>query len=259
MNGSGADSTPIDPQLAPLALIPARGGSKGVPGKNLRPVGGVPLLARCVRAARASRRLGAVWVSSDDPAIGGLAEREGAGWLRRPAAIAGDRASSESALVHGLEQLGARGPLPPLFVFLQCTSPFTSGDQIDAVVAALQDSDAAMALSVMPWHGFLWRSDPAGHGVGVNHDQSRPRQRRQDLAPTYLETGAIYAIRTAAFLQQQTRFVQPVLPVPIDAPAPEVDTEGDLALCECLAPLFDPHRPELDRPPAPAQEAPWPI
>lgn len=256
MRDPGDGAIRIDPLLPPLALIPARGGSKGVPGKNLRPVGGIPLLARTVRAARAAQRLGSVWVSSDDAQIGDLAEREGAGWLRRPAAIAGDLASSESALAHGLERLAADGPLPPLFVFLQCTSPFTSADQIDAVVAALQTSDAAMALSVMPWHGFLWRCDEAGHGVGVNHDVVRPRQRRQDLAPTYLETGAIYAIRTEAFLQQQTRFVQPVLPVPIDAPAPEIDTETDLALCDHLAPLMDRQRPEQITPPA-AEARPW--
>jgi N-acylneuraminate cytidylyltransferase len=232
-------SPPINPTLAPLVLIPARGGSKGVPGKNLRPVGGVPLLARSIRAAQAARQTGAVWVSSDDEAIGELTEAEGAGWLRRPAAIAGDHASSEAALVHGLEQLAAKQPLPELFVFLQCTSPFTSADQIDTVVTALQASAAAMAFSVMPWHGFLWQHDASGHGIGVNHDANRPRQRRQDLTPTYLETGAIYAIRTSPFLEQQTRFVQPVLPVPIDAPAPEIDSPMDLALCERLAPLFD--------------------
>lgn len=232
----------IDPGLPPLVLIPARGGSKGIPGKNLRCVAGIPLLARTIRAARAAERTGTVWVSSDDEAIGQLAQQEGAGWLQRPATIAGDQASSESALVHGLEQLGQQQPLPALFVFLQCTSPFTRGDQIDAVIAALQHSQAGMAFSAMPWHGFLWQHNAAGHGVGVNHDASRPRQRRQELSPTYLETGAIYVIRTQPFLQQQSRFVPPVLPVPLAGPAPEIDTPEDLALCEQLAPLLDrPH------------------
>ena len=229
----------IDPQLPALALIPARGGSKGIPGKNLRPVGGVPLLARSVRAARRAERLGAVWVSSDDGAIGALAEQEGAGWLQRPAAIAGDQASSEAALLHALRTLALTGPLPPVFVFLQCTSPFTTAAQIDAVVEALQDSDANMAFSVVPWHGFLWSHDDRGHGVGVNHDARLPRQRRQDLEPTYLETGAIYAIRTVPFLEQGNRFVMPTLPVPIDALAPEIDSPDDLALCEHLATLLD--------------------
>jgi N-acylneuraminate cytidylyltransferase len=229
----------IEPQLPALALIPARGGSKGIPGKNLKPVGGVPLLARSVRAARSASRLGAVWVSSDDEAIGTLAQREGAGWLQRPVTLASDLASSEAALLHALRTLAEAGPLPPVFVFLQCTSPFTTAAQIDAVLEALEASDANMAFSVVPWHGFLWRQDTRGHGTGVNHDACLPRQRRQDLEPTYLETGAISAIRTAPFLEQGNRFVMPVLPVPIEGPAPEIDSPHDLALCDQLASLLD--------------------
>ena len=236
-----ANPTPqvrLDSELAPLVLIPARGGSKGIPGKNLRSVGGVPLLARSVRAALAAASVGTICVSSDDPAIGELGAREGAIWLQMPAEISGDQASSEAALLHALGELASRGALPEVFVFLQCTSPFTTGAQIDAVVQALQASQANMAFSAVPWHGFLWLLDGEGHGIGVNHDASRPRQRRQDLTPTYLETGAIYAIRTAAFLEHRTRFVPPTLPVPFEGPAPEIDTVADLAACELLAPML---------------------
>lgn len=237
---------PVDARLSPLALIPARGGSKGIPGKNLRPVAGVPLLARSVQAAQAAERVGAIWVSSDDGQIGSLAEQAGASWLRRPADLAGDQASSEAALIHALEHLAERGPLPPIFVFLQCTSPFTTGRQIDQVVRALEASTTAnMAFSVVPWHGFLWSTDAQGHGVGVNHEASQPRQRRQELPPTYLETGAIYAMRTAAFLQHGHRFVPPSLPVLVAELSPEIDTPADLRLCEQLAPLLEgaPQRP----------------
>jgi CMP-N-acetylneuraminic acid synthetase len=229
----------IDNALGAIALIPARGGSKGVPGKNLRPVAGVPLVVRSVQAARHATCLDGVWVSSDDPQIGQLAEQAGAGWLRRPDDLAGDQASSETALLHGLQHLAARGPLPPLFVFLQCTSPFTTGAQIDAVIEALKDSEANMAFSVVPWHGFLWQHDADGFGVGVNHDANQARQRRQDLSPTYLETGAIYAIRTRGFLETGSRFVHPVLPVPLEGMAPEIDTIEDLNLCERLAPFLE--------------------
>ena len=229
----------VDDNLRPIALIPARGGSKGIPAKNIQPVAGVPLVVRSVLAARAATCLEGVWVSSDDPQIGELAEQAGGGWLRRPADLAGDRASSETALLHALAELAGRGPLPPVFVFLQCTSPFTTGAQIDAVVGALEASDANMAFSVVPWHGFLWRQDGRGHGVGVNHDARLPRQRRQDLPPTYLETGAIYAIRTIPFLEAGSRFVPATLPVPLDGMALEIDNPGDLQLCESLAPLVE--------------------
>ncbi|SBO44578.1 cytidylyltransferase domain-containing protein [Cyanobium sp. NIES-981] len=233
----------IDPALPPLALIPARGGSKGIPGKNLQPVGDVPLICRTIQAVKAASTIDRAVVSTEDTAIAEAASSAGAQVVHRPPSLAGDAATSESALLHALHHLGQAGPLPPLFVFLQCTSPFTTSGQIDRVLAALQASKANMAFAVTAWHGFLWGLDAQGWGFGVNHDASRPRQRRQDLAPCYLETGAIYALRTGPFLAAETRFVPPLLPVPVEGPAPEIDTPDDLALCQRLAGLLDPAQP----------------
>ena len=217
--------------LGALALIPARGGSKGIPGKNLQQVGGVPLICRSIRAAQASNAVGRVMVSTDDEAIAAAAEAEGAGLIRRPAAIAGDTASSESALLHALELLEQQGPLETELVFLQCTSPFTTGDQIDAVLSALQAEDCNSSFAVSPWHGFLWRAD----GRGINHDPAHPRQRRQDLEPAFLETGAIYAMNVAAFRRCGSRFSPPTRPVMLEQVGPEIDTPEDLALCRSIA------------------------
>ena len=214
-----------------LALIPARGGSKGIPGKNLQQVGGVPLVCRSIQAAQASKAVGRVMVSTDDDAIAAAAEAEGAGVIRRPAAIAGDTASSESALLHALELLEQQGPLETELVFLQCTSPFTTGDQIDAVLSALQAEDCNSSFAVSPWHSFLWRAD----GRGINHDPAQPRQRRQDLEPAFLETGAIYAMNIAAFRRCGSRFCPPTSPVMLEQVGPEIDTPEDLALCRSIA------------------------
>lgn len=216
---------------AALALIPARGGSKGIPGKNLQEVGGVPLVGRSVRAALASTRVSRVVVSTDDDAIAAAASDFGAEVVRRPEHLAGDTASSESALLHALEQLSLDGPLPPQLVFLQCTSPFTSGEQIDQVLEALDSPGVGSSFAVSPWHGFLWRGD----GRGINHDPQQPRQRRQDLEPSYLETGAIYAMDTAAFRASGSRFCPPWQPVVLQHSGPEIDTPADLALCRALA------------------------
>lgn len=216
---------------AALALIPARGGSKGIPGKNLQLVGGVSLVGRSVAAALASQRVGRVVVSTDDDAIAEEALKHGAEVVRRPAAIAGDTASSESALLHALDCLEEQGPLPAQLVFLQCTSPFTQGQQIDRVLAALDAAEVNSSFAVAPWHGFLWRED----GRGINHDPQLPRQRRQDLEPAYLETGAIYAMNTAAFRQCGSRFCAPWQPVVIEDAGPEIDTPDDLELCRQLA------------------------
>ena len=214
-----------------LALIPARGGSKGIPGKNLQTVGDVPLICRSIRAAQASNGVGRVVVSTDDDAIAEAAEAEGAIVIRRPAAIAGDTASSESALLHALDELEEQGPLENELVFLQCTSPFTTGAQIDAVLAALKEEDCNSSFSVSPWHGFLWRAD----GRGINHDPELPRQRRQDLEPAFLETGAIYAMGVKAFRAFGSRFCPPTRPVVIEEVGPEIDTPEDLALCRNIA------------------------
>ena len=216
-----------------LAVIPARGGSKGIPGKNLQHVGGLSLVARSVQAAFASRGVDRVVVSTDDDAIAMEAQVHGAEVVCRPVAIAGDTASSESALLHALDTLEQQGPLPPLLVFLQCTSPCTSGAQLDQVLTALEDPEINSAFAVAPWHGFLWRRD----GRGINHDPKQPRQRRQDLEPAYLETGAIYAMSTACFRAEGSRFCAPWQPVVIENSGPEIDTPADLALCRSLAAL----------------------
>lgn len=214
-----------------LALIPARGGSKGIPGKNLQTIGGVSLVARTVRAALACRRVERVVVSTDAEAIAEEAWTHGAEVVRRPAAIAEDTTSSESALLHALETLEQQGALPQKLVFLQCTSPFTTGAQIDKVLEALENPAINSAFAVKPWHGFIWRRD----GRGINHDPHQPRQRRQDLEPAFLETGAIYAMATEAFRQCGSRFCAPWQPVVIDNSGPEIDTPADLALCRNLA------------------------
>ena len=217
----------MDPFTGALALIPARGGSKGIPGKNLQCVGGIPLIGRTIAAALGSARVGRVVVSTDDDAIAKAAQDHGAEVVRRPAAIAGDTASSESALLHALDKLEQQKPLPERLVFLQCTSPFTSGAQIDRVLAALDATGINSSFAVAPWHGFLWRAG----GEGINHDPQQPRQRRQDLEPAFLETGAIYAMKTAAFRAKGNRFCAPWQPVVIEDSGPEIDTPADLALC----------------------------
>ena len=98
------------------------------------------------------------------------------------------------------------------------------------MLEALDQSGVNSAFSVAPWHGFLWRSD----GRGINHDPQQPRQRRQDLEPAFLETGAIYAMRTEAFQMSGNRFCAPWQPVVIKDSGPEIDTPSDLALCRSM-------------------------
>lgn len=223
-----------------LAVIPARGGSKGIPRKNLQRVGGLPLVARTSRAALAASTVTRVVVSTDDAEIAAVARVAGAEVVQRPAALGGDRASSESALVHVLEHLDdTEGYQPELLVFLQCTSPLTLPADIDGTVAALLREGADSAFTASPEHPHLWRRDGTGAAVGVNHD-SAVRLPRQQVEPQFLETGAVYAVRAAAFRKLQHRFIGRVVlhEVPRSR-APEVDDPSDLDIVRALAARLD--------------------
>ena len=189
-----------------LAIIPARGGSKGIPRKNVRLLCGKPLVAWMIGAALASKVVTRVVVSTDDDEVSTVSRKWGAHVITRPSEIAGDLASSESALLHALDYLEAADSYKAgLVVFLQCTAPLTLPEDIDNTVQVLLKTNADSALAVAPFHYFLWQCDKAGCAVGVNHDKS-VRLRRQDREPQYLEAGSIYAMRTEGFRKAKHRF-----------------------------------------------------
>ncbi|MFD5214167.1 cytidylyltransferase domain-containing protein [Microbacterium sp. NPDC058345] len=221
-----------------VAIIPARGGSKGVPGKNLRRVGGVPLIERAVRAASAASGVDLVVVSTDDAAIASVAEAAGARVVARPAEIAGDTASSESALLHALDALEADGVEVGVVVFVQATSPFLPSAGIAEAVAHIAEGRFDSVFSAHETYGFLWCRDGEGRADALNHDAAR-RPRRQEREPHYLETGAFYAFSAAGFRRFQHRFfgLVGIVEVP-ESSAIEIDDEHQLCLAGAIAPLF---------------------
>ncbi|MCX4410627.1 cytidylyltransferase domain-containing protein [Streptomyces sp. NPDC059837] len=230
-----------------LAVIPARGGSKGVPAKNLLPVGGVPLVARAVRECRATRLVTDVVVSTDDQAIAAAAREAGAEVVLRPAAIAGDTATSEAAVLHAMDAHEAlHGSPVDVVLLVQCTSPFITREDIDGVAGAVAENGADTALTVANFHGFIWRDaadESTEGGNGVNHDKSF-RPRRQDRPQDFLETGAAYAMDAAGLRKHQHRFFGRTELVRTDpARVLEIDDPHDLARARALAPLFDANRP----------------
>lgn len=240
---------PACPARRVLAVIPARGGSKGVPAKNLADVGGVPLVARAVAACLAAPLVTHVAVSTDDAGIAEVARRAGAEVVERPDDIAGDLATSEAAVLHAMDTHEARHAHPVDAVLLvQCTSPFLTADDIEGVASAVVEAGADSALAVAPFHGFVWRAgdgsaaaprESAG-GDGVNHDKSF-RPRRQDRPQDYLETGAAYAMDAPGFRKAGHRFFGRTELVRTDpARVLEIDDPHDLARARALAPLLDP-------------------
>lgn len=218
-----------------LAIIPARGGSKGIPRKNLRLLAGKPLIAHTVEHALEARTVSRVVVSTDDTEIASVARHYGAEVIRRPPEMSSDTASSESALLHALDHLEKNeGYEPDLVVFLQCTSPLTGSEDIDGTVQALLEQDADSALAVTPFHYFLWRRDRQGNAVGINHDKS-VRPRRQERESEYLETGAVYVMRAQGFLTAKHRFFgKTAIHLMPRERCWEIDDPLDLAIAELL-------------------------
>ena len=222
-------------RVSAVAIIPARGGSKGVPGKNLTVVGGRSLVGRAVTAARDAARVDLVVVSTDDGAIRAAAVDAGAEVILRPAELSGDDASSESAVLHALDAYRTNGREFDVVVMIQCTSPFTTAADIDGTIACLDDPGVDCAFTAARSHGFLWREGggPCG-AVAVNHDAA-VRDRRQDRPPEYVETGAVYVMRTAGFRAARHRFFgrAAIYEVPASRSL-EIDEPADLVLAEVM-------------------------
>lgn len=235
---SGDDSAPAAPRRV-VAVIPARGGSKGIPGKNLQIVGGVPLVARAVASAAGARGVDLVVVSTDDEEIARVARGAGAVIVDRPAAISGDTASSESAVLHALDALASSSGLAQpadVVVFIQATSPLIDPLDLDDAVSRVVGGEADVVFSAAETHAFLWRDGGGPDGVvGVNHDRaSRPR--RQDRAAEYRETGAFYVMDAAGFRAAGHRFFGRVaVQIVPDRHGLDIDTPADLELARAVA------------------------
>ncbi len=217
-----------------LAIIPARGGSKGILRKNLRLLAGEPLLAHTIVQACRSEFVNRVVVSTDDPEIAAIAGQYRAEVVCRPAEISGDSASSESALRHALDHLGeTEGYRPDLVVFLQCTSPIRRTNDIDRAVLTLLDDAADSLLSVVPAHIWVWhRID--GQPQSLDYDYRR-RPRRQDRPPEYLENGSIYIFKPWVLSRFDNRLGGKIALYEMDEWSKiDIETPTDLELCEWI-------------------------
>ena len=186
-------------------MITARGGSKGIPGKNLKPLAGKPLLAYTIDAARASGSLDRVIVSTDDEAIAECARALGCDVpFQRPAELAQDDTPHLPVMQHAVQWLAAEQAYrPDAVVILQPTSPLRRGEDIRNAITMLSHSDADSVVSVseVPAHVNpmrMLRVDADGRAVlFVTGEPVRRRiNRRQDLPSAWVMNGAVYAFRT---------------------------------------------------------------
>jgi CMP-N,N'-diacetyllegionaminic acid synthase len=182
----------VNPSKATLAVIAARGGSKGIPHKNLLDLCGKPLLAWSIEQARGAPSITAVAVSSDSDKILDVAASYGAIPVKRPDGISGDTATSESAWLHALDACETRSGVFARVVALQATSPIREPRDLEEALAQYERDRLDSLLSVCEVEDFFnWRIGSDGNAEALNYDW-RNRRRRQEIEKRYLENGSFY-------------------------------------------------------------------
>jgi len=222
MIGEGASAGRV------LGLVPARAGSQGLPGKNVRPLAGRPMVAWTLEACRESRVLDQVVVSTDDEAVAAVATEMGfPPPFRRPDSLSGPQASVIDAVAHALETLGGTWDY---IVLLQPTSPLRLGADIDAAVEVCHASGASSVIGVSPVLKPQTFYGRVGDDGLFRPDEPRPDE-------PVVVNGAVYVGRPDILLERRT-FVGPDTLAHVMPPERgwDVDTAFDFAVCEALWP-----------------------
>lgn len=218
-----------------LCIIPARGGSKSIPGKNLRVVAGKPLLAWSIEQALASIA-DKVVVSTDSAEIAAVAKDAGAEVpFMRPAELATDTAATEPVLLHALDELERNsGYRPEAVVLLQPTCPIRKAGTVDRAIRHFAENRADSLVGAREIHPFLW--EDIDNPKALYDFMNRPR--RQDVPPEkriFEETGAMYITRTGFLRRTGNRLGGKIAIFPMDAEESwDIDAESDLMVVDAL-------------------------
>lgn len=216
-----------------LCVIPVRGGSKGVPRKNVRKVAGRPLVVWTIEQALAAEAKLDVLVSTDDPEIARVAEDAGADVpFMRPPELAQDETPTEPVIRHAIDYRTAQGQRPDAVMLLQATSPVRQPDTLDRAVTQFVESGVDSMVGVVPVAPFIWElSDPPRAAYPV---EARPR--RQDMGPTdkrYRETGSLYVTRPEIYERHDNRLGGNIgLFIMAEEEGVDIDTLQDLELAD---------------------------
>jgi N-acylneuraminate cytidylyltransferase len=218
-----------------IALIFARGGSKRVPRKNIRLLAGKPLIAYSIEAAKMSRCIQRVIVSTEDDEIAGVARQYGADVLMRPAALAADNVTAWASWQHAITELSSEQPID-VTVVLPPPSPFRAPEDVDACVDALVNSDADIVMTVTPSernpYFNLVQLDEAGYARLVIPGDNLTRQ---SVPPVYAMTAVAFAARPAFIMRAKSLFDGTVKSIIVPAErAIDIDTELDFEFAEFL-------------------------
>ena len=222
-----------------LGLITARGGSKSIPRKNIRPLAGKPVIAWTIDAALQSRTLDRVVVSTDDEEIAQVARECGAAVpFMRPAELACDDTPHIEVVRHALQRLESGEEYRPDYVvLLQPTSPLRTSDDIDAAVEVSEKngSDAVVSVCLTHHHPFLVKRIDEDGNLEDFLPSPLAYERRQDLPPAYFINGAIYLTRRRVLLDEHTFLPHRTLPYIMPGErSPQIDDLSDFRVIEFI-------------------------
>jgi N-acylneuraminate cytidylyltransferase len=211
-----------------IAIIPARGGSKGIPRKNIQDVNGDALVVRKILQAHESI-CEEVWVTTEDREIAKISTKHGAKIINRPKYLSSDESSTKDTILHALEFLDCEDS--DIFVLLQVTSPLLKVININLCIEKLvNNNNFNSVITIKDGHPFMWETTDEVFWNPSGHSRSN-RLRRQDLNTGGWETGGCYAIRVHALRNQKIIYPEPTGTVSVDIlESIDIDTFQDLEL-----------------------------
>ena len=218
-----------------VAIIPARGGSKGLPGKNIKLFVGKPLIAWSILQAKKCKHIDSVWVTSDSDEILDVACKFGAEAIKRPDELSSDTASSESAWIHAIDAIQNQKGAFQYVLGMQATSPLRQPQDLDQAFATfLQNQYNTLFSSVEIEDFFIWQPTADGSMTGVNHDFEN-RKRRQNIEKRYLENGSFYIFTPEQIKTKNNRLGGKIGTFPMDMHKRfQIDSHEDFVLCEAI-------------------------
>jgi CMP-N-acetylneuraminic acid synthetase len=221
-----------------LALITARGGSKRLPGKNIRALGGKPLIAWSIDVARGIPEICDILVTTDDPAIATVCSDAGAyvPWLR-PSGLATDTASSVDVALHALDWYEAEKGAVDGLLLLQPTSPFRTRKTVRKGIEMFSEHNQQPVMGVSPTHAHpMWTLKMEGEYLVPFMQEHGFGTRSQDLPPALVVNGSFYLISPAELRERRSFVGAKTVPLLIESPqeALDIDTEWDWTIAESV-------------------------
>ena len=188
-----------------IAIIPARGGSKGIPKKNIKLLAGLPLIAYSIRHALESKYIDRVIVSTDDSKIAKISAKHGAEIISRPAVLAQDNTPSEPVLEHAVVELKKNGCNVDIIVFMQATSPIRDKGDIDNAIRKFFREGADSLFSASRSFINIWEEDKKSRKLRSVTYNYKKRARRQDRPRQWNENGSFYVIKRNILMKNHNR------------------------------------------------------